>query len=122
MPKPTRNPAREKRITYEIVVDAYDSEERALGWYYYLDDKLTFPFQARCLRTRAVSSLKKGETVEVVGLAPEDDCMRELVVLAKWQDRKLGLPLSQLEPLKTDAKTREAVKDWHYWVELGYEF
>lgn len=122
MPKPKRNPAREKRITHEIGVDAYDSEERALAWYYYLDDNLTFPFQAQCLRPRAISPLKKGETVEVVGLAPEADCMREIVVLAKWQGRKLGLPLSQLESLKTAAKTKEAVKDWQYWVEVGYAF
>lgn len=60
--------------------------------------------------------------MEVIGLAPEDDCMREIVVLAKWQGRKLGLPLSQLEPLKAAAKTREAVKDWQYWVEVGYAF
>ena len=25
---------REERICYEIVVDAYDSEERAISWYY----------------------------------------------------------------------------------------
>jgi hypothetical protein len=122
MPRPKRDAAREKRITYEIVVDAYDSDERALGWYCYLADELTFPFQARCLRTRAVSPLKKGETVEVLDMAPEDDCMREMIVLAKWQGRKLGLPLSQLEPLKASAKTRGAVGDWHYWVEMGYAF
>ncbi len=31
---------RERRIAMEIVVDAYDEQERALGWYYYLEDKL----------------------------------------------------------------------------------
>ena len=30
----------------EIVVDAYDSEEQAMGWYSYLEDNLQFPFQA----------------------------------------------------------------------------
>ena len=29
---------REERINMEIVVDAYDEEERAMGWYYYLAD------------------------------------------------------------------------------------
>lgn len=37
---------REHRIEMEIVVDAYGSEERAMGWYYYLEDKLEFPFKA----------------------------------------------------------------------------
>ena len=32
----------------EAIVDAYGSEERSMGWYYYLDNKLKFPFKARC--------------------------------------------------------------------------
>jgi hypothetical protein len=27
----------------EIIVDAYGGEEQALGWYYYLDDRFSFP-------------------------------------------------------------------------------
>lgn len=34
--KQTLDPEREQRIAMEIVVDAYDSQERAMGWYYYL--------------------------------------------------------------------------------------
>ena len=37
---------REQRITMEIVVDAYTAEEQALGWYYYLERTLQFPFMA----------------------------------------------------------------------------
>jgi len=40
MPEPRRNRAREHRIEQEIVVDAYTSDERALGWYYYLRGRL----------------------------------------------------------------------------------
>jgi hypothetical protein len=40
---------REKRISTEILVDAYDASERAMGWYYYLDQQLQFPFLARCI-------------------------------------------------------------------------
>jgi hypothetical protein len=32
--------SREKRIEMEIIVDAYNEEEQAMGWYYYLDGKL----------------------------------------------------------------------------------
>lgn len=35
-----REPEREHRISMEIVVDAYDSGERAMGWYYYLQDTI----------------------------------------------------------------------------------
>ena len=40
----------------EIVVDADDEQERAMGRYYYLEGKLTFPFLARCVGRRAISS------------------------------------------------------------------
>jgi hypothetical protein len=42
----------------EAVVDAYNEEERAIGWYYYLDGKLNFPFLARCATRRSTSPLK----------------------------------------------------------------
>lgn len=35
---------RERRITMEAVVDAYNEQERAIGWYYYLERRLDFPF------------------------------------------------------------------------------
>ena len=35
----------EDRIEMEIVVDAYDESERAMGWCTYLQDNMTFPLQ-----------------------------------------------------------------------------
>ena len=64
----------------EIVVDAHDEEERAMGWYYYLEDKLNFPFLTRCIQERAISPLRVGDEVEVVGMAPEDECEKEMFV------------------------------------------
>jgi len=42
--KPKRDETREERISMEIVVDAYNEQERAMGWYCYLEDTLSFPF------------------------------------------------------------------------------
>ena len=47
MAKPKRDPVREERIHEEIIVDAYGPEEQAMGWYYYLEDKIHFPLQAK---------------------------------------------------------------------------
>ena len=108
----------------EIVVDAYGEDERAMGWYYYLDDKLQFPFTATCIAKRAISPLRVGDEVEVIGMTGEDECSHEMFVSMRW-DRKEGLavPLSQLKPAgHTDERTREAIEDWHYWVRMGYEF
>ena len=121
--KPKKDEAREERISMEIVVDAYDESERAMGWYYYLEDKLKFPFLTRCVRERAISPLRVGDEVEVVGIAPEDECGREVFVeMPREHERTLAVPLSQLEIVRADEETRQAVEDWHYWVEMGYGF
>jgi hypothetical protein len=65
---------RERRITMEAVVDAYDEQERAIGWYYYLEQRLDFPFLTRCATRRSTSPLKVGEVVEVIGMAPVEEC------------------------------------------------
>src|SRR5712691_9032679 len=112
MSAPKRSPTREARITNEIVVDAYTESERAMGWYYYLDNKLRFPFQARCVSQRAISPLRRGEEVAVVGMAPEEECMYEMFVQVRWQRHTLAVPLSQVRPRRVDTETRQAVEDW----------
>ncbi len=117
-----RNRACERRIEQEIVVDAYTSDERAIGWHCYLDDKLRFPFKAKCIAVRGISPLEKGEEVAVLKMAPEDDCMKEMFVLVGFTGRELGVPLIQLDPVKPDKATREAMQDWRYWVAMGHVF
>src|SRR5262245_22540333 len=95
-----RDEAREERITMEAVVDAYGPEEQALGWYYYLEGKLTFPFSAECSAERQISPLRDGEMVQVTGKAPEEECEHEMFVEVTWMDRSLAVPLAQLEPVE----------------------
>ena len=113
---------REDRIVMEVVVDAHDSEERATGWFCYLEDSIS-PFTATCTAKRAISPLKKGDLVEVSGMAPESECRREMFVMIRWEKDGLAVPLSQLKP-SDDAEdsTRQAVEDWLYWMKQGYEF
>jgi hypothetical protein len=120
--RPKEDKKREDRITNGVVVDAYGEVERALGWYSYLEEVIAFPLTAECVKKRKISPLRKGETVEVVGMSEEDDCMREMFVQIKWQGREMGIPLEQIKPLKVDKETREAIEDWHYWMEMGYMF
>lgn len=122
MKKRARDQIREERIHDEAIVDAYGPEEKAMSWYYYLQGKLRFPFQALCIVSRAVSPLKKGEIVQVRGMAPEDVCESDMLVRIRWQGRNLAVPLSQLTAIDHDEETAEAVGDWHYWVAQGYLF
>lgn len=110
---------RDERIVNEVIVDAYTAEEQALGWYYYLERKMTVPVQARCVEERTISPLKEGEEVRVCGMADEEDCTSEMFVRIEWMDRELGVPLRQLELIDADSDTREAVADWHYWFGDG---
>src|SRR5258707_15843549 len=57
------------------------------GWYYYLEDKIRFPFQAKCIASRVTSPLLRGESVEVRALGPEDTCGGAMLVLICWQCR-----------------------------------
>ena len=122
MAKPKRDPIREERIHEQIIVDAYGAEEQAMGWYYYLEEKIHFPFQAKCIVSKVISPLQTGESVEVRGMAPGDTCSGDMLVLIQWQDRTIAVPLSQLTAIDPDQSTREAIEDWHYWVAQGYCF
>ena len=120
----TKSQEREDRIHMEIIVDANGPEEVAMGWYYYLDDVMKFPFTATCNAHRATSPLKKGDEIEVTALANADDCEHEVFVMTRWDCKDtLAVPLAQLTPASsTDEATRQAIEDWHYWVKQGYEF
>jgi len=99
-----------------------DLKSRPWGGYYYPDNKIRFPFQAKCIAAKVVSPLLKGETVEVQGMAPEDACSADMLVLIGWQGRTMAVPLSQLAGINVDESTAEAIGDWHYWVAQGYCF
>jgi len=117
-----RNEQREYRIMWGITVDANDEAECAMGWYDYLDSKLSVPFHARCIVEKKDSPLAFGEIVTVVGMAKERDCLQEICVEVHAAFRKIRAPLSQLKAIDADETTAEAIDDWLYWVNRGYQF
>lgn len=117
-----KDPVREDRIHEEAIVDAYGPEEKAMSWYYYLEGKLGFPFCAKCTASKITSPLRKGEDVEVLRMAPDEVCATDMLVMVRWQGRKLAIPLSQLTAVDPDDSTAEAIGDWQYWVAQGYQF
>jgi Calcium binding len=121
MTQRARDEAREQRIHMEIIVDAYDPEEQAAGWYNYLAETLQFPFTAHCIALRAISPLEPGDEFEVVGIAPEEECRHEMFVLTRWRPHPIAVPLVQVEGIHVDEETQQAIEDWHYWVNQGYE-
>jgi len=119
MRKLKKDRIREDRIHNEAIVDA-GPDEQAMSWYYYLETKISFPSQAMCVAAKPVSPLRKGESAEVVRMAPENACMHEMFVQICWRGRKIAVPLSQLDAIDPDELTKEAIGDWHYWISQGY--
>jgi hypothetical protein len=111
MAKPKRDPVREERIHEEVIVDAYGPAEQAIGWYYYLEDKIRFPFQAKCIASKMISPLQRGESVEVRGMAPEDKCSGDMLVLIRWQRRTVAVPLShkRYRPGRSNARSNQGL-------------
>ncbi|ACB54418.1 unknown [Crocosphaera subtropica ATCC 51142] len=107
---------REQRISNEIIVDAYNSDEERMGWYCYLEDNLSLPFVA----------IWDEQTVEVVGISDEDECRKEMRVDIRYSEKNrqdvFSVSLSEINPVDTDETTNEAIADWKYWVGRGYEF
>src|SRR5437879_1905027 len=89
---------REQRITMEAIVAAYayayGCGERAIGWYYYLDGKMKVPFKACCRFARPISVLKIKEEVEVLCMAPEEECESEMFVWVARSREQIAVPLA----------------------------
>ena len=122
MARQAKDEAREQRINWEIVVDANGPEEQVMGWYNYLDDTIHFPFSAQCVALRPTSPLDLGDKVEVVGMAPAEECEHDMFVMIRRGSDQLAVPLMQLEGVQVDEETQQAIEDWRYWVDRGYEF
>ena len=117
-----KDAAREERILMEVVVDANGPEEQAMGWYYYLDDKISFPFTAECIVVNKRTPLELGERVTVIKMAGENNCEYDIHVEILWKDKVLAVPLTQIKPIDADGDTVEAIGDWHYWKKQRYTF
>ncbi|MGC1307370.1 MAG: calcium-binding protein [Phormidesmis sp.] len=110
---------REHRITYEVVVDCYNGYEVSMGWYYYLEDRLNFPFESAWLGT----GHSKPEIVEAISMAGEEECKTDMLIEIRYRDGEdedvFTVPLSDLQPTDEGASRMEAIEDWRYWLDQG---
>ena len=60
--------------------------------------------------------------VEVICMAPVEECEHDMFVEMDWDDEGLAVRLSQLEVIDADDETREVVEDWLYWSKKCYQF
>lgn len=73
-----------------------------------------------------MSPSQVGDEVEVLRTAPQKECRCDMFVMIRWgtpeRKERVGVPPSQLEVIRGSESVRQAVEDWHYWVDRGYEF
>jgi hypothetical protein len=123
MKRVPENKAREKRIYNDVIVEAYESIDVIMCWLVYFENNLVFPFEAECIERRKISPLRKGEKVTALDLLSEEENLGgDFFVRIEWMGRKMGVPLSQLKPLKAPKETKQTIEDWQYWKARGYQF
>ncbi len=121
-----RDEKREHRIETEIIADADDKEDRAMGWYYYLDDSLNCPFLAKWKKKNRKTSTIEEKEVEVLSMSADDECLKDMFVDVVYpggnDEDVLSAKLSEIEAINADSETQEALADWQYWLARGYKF
>ena len=120
-----KDPIRENRIDDEIVVDAYDEEERAMGWDCHLQDQISFPFLATWSKKNKKTGAIAEKNVEVLDMASSEDCESNMYVEVAYvgeDDDTFAAKLSDITAINPDPDTEEAIADWKYWVDMNYGF
>lgn len=120
---PKTDPEREARINDEIVVDTYSDDEVAASWYYYLEEKLRFPFTAMVLTHRyrpgPGSVATSASQVELLGMAPLYRCgynqMWAIGKLSPNRDTPIHFFLADITKIEPDEEREQALADWLYW-------
>ena len=107
---------REHRIHYEIIVDAYDEYEQAMGWYIHMNDNLAFPMEAKAqLRLRGGKIEEK--TVKIVEVDPksETSLTLRLGITEGKSDRAQYISPEDIVSINTSEENLEILNDWLYW-------
>lgn len=112
------------KIDYEIIVDCYDDHEVNMGWYYFFEKTLEFPFEAAMfIKSRdGKSKLKK---VDVLGIATKEgdfDNLQEIALEVSPKESEIIMEagISKLKNLKGSQANREAFEIWNFWKSGQY--
>lgn len=112
MPK-IKDEEREHRIIYEVIVDAYDDEEQAMGWYYYMAENLVFPIKAKANLPLRGGKIEQ-KAVEIVEIDPKGRAIR-LGITEGTSQRVQYISPEMLESIDTSDENLEILNDWLYW-------
>jgi hypothetical protein len=92
-----------------------DDEFASMGaWYDYMEEHLTFPFEAEIDEFQERSPLQSGDRVRVYGLTDADEFYGVIVRLRKGRE-KYHFPLCDLEALDEDSENYAIIRSYRVW-------
>ena len=111
-----KNAERDHRIHDEIIVDAYGEEEQAMSWYYYMEENLDFPMQAK-IKLRLRGGKTEEKTVKIVEVDPksETSLTLRLGITEGKSDRVQYISPFDIVSINTSDENLEILNDWLYW-------
>jgi hypothetical protein len=107
---------RNNRIQNEILVDAYDDEEQAMSWFYYMQDNLDLPFKA-VVRLSTKQKVVENITVDVVELDPRAEQGKALRfgIVEKGSNRIQYIYPNEIVKVISSEENLEIINDWLFW-------
>ena len=107
------------KIDNEIIVDCYDDYEVNMGWYYFFEDTLEFPFEAETV-VKYRNGKKQLTKIDVLGVATEEGDFAELSEISfevspKDSDLVMEIGVSKLKKIKGSKENKEVFELWDFW-------
>jgi hypothetical protein len=107
---------RENRIKDQVIVDCHHESEEMTGWYYYMQDALSFPMKglANIPTTSGKTAQKK---VKIVKIDPDSESGRPLRIGVMENG---GRVISYISPeylirIEESPENMDIINDWLYW-------
>lgn len=103
------------KIYNEIIVDAYDEYEQSMGWYYFFEETLEFPFTATAhLKKR--DGATESKRVKITGIVSKEEDFRSDDFNLEMEQGQYLRPVaySALSDIKASEETLEAFQIWEY--------
>ena len=103
------------KIDYEIIVDAYDDYEQSMGWFYFFEEALEFPFKATA-QLKKRDGTTESKLVKIVGLSSKEEDFMSSDFSMEMEQGQYVRPVaySALSNIRASDETLEAFQVWDF--------
>lgn len=112
-----------EKIDSEIIVDCYEDHEIDMGWYYFFQGELEFPFEAE-IEIKDRNGDKRMIEVDILGIGTEEGDFDSTGILfeisPKGMDMVIELSITKLQNIKGGKLVLDTFKIWDFWKSGRY--